>query len=254
MWALIRNAISEKTIEETLSLMKIEDAPYQDRHFRVEGKLAFLSTRGMRQLRVLTAEMAKVIDFDAIYDEPAVAHAMFLIKSSQGPATKLHQDRGYWVSIEARPTMSTFWIALQDIGPENGCLLLDPRNQVDAKDLVRFNDESQTLHPHERDHYGKEEVTSFAYVIASKDATRLATALEAVCCQRGDIVAFDSLEAHSSGPNHQKDRLAMKIAIGEAAEMNRHLIPLHLLLQTRPSVFGPVSTFYAVKERLRRVL
>ncbi len=255
MWTVIEGAISDEAVNATLELVDLADAPAEvERHFRVEGKTAFLTPRGMRRLRLLLAEISRAVDLEKLYREPAVAHAFFLIKSRNGPATKLHQDRGYWQSLESRPTMATFWIALEDVGPENGGLLLDPAHRISADEIARLNDPSQPLYDHERDHYGAEKVTAFATVIAEPEASRVSATLEPVRCRRGDLVIFDSLEAHESAANTQADRLAMKIVIGERDEMKRSLIPLDALLRTGSATFPVVSSFYGAKERLRRFL
>lgn len=53
---------------------------------------------------------------------PVIEHTKVLIKASGGPMTPWHQDSGYWRSFDPERTMFTVWVALMEIGPEQGCM------------------------------------------------------------------------------------------------------------------------------------
>jgi phytanoyl-CoA hydroxylase len=60
-------------------------------------------------------------------------------QASIGGETAWHQDSPYWPTLEPRDSMITAWIALDDAGPDNGCMSMVPGSQ-------RWGDRSHALH------------------------------------------------------------------------------------------------------------
>ena len=51
----------------------------------------------------------------------------------------MRQDRVYWERKEAEPSIISVWIALEDLTPAKGGLLLSWENEVKSKQWTSFN-------------------------------------------------------------------------------------------------------------------
>ncbi len=103
----------------------------------------------------------------------------FVVKGPRtGAGFAWHQDSGY-VGFAHEPYVS-FWIALDDVTEENGCISILPRNI----------DRNRRIEEHVWDEYNKEKV-----------GYRGPDPGTAIPCPAGTIVVFSSLTLHRSGPN-----------------------------------------------------
>jgi len=116
----------------------------------------------------------------AIFGKPGV----------QGKATPMHQDGEYW---PIRPLASvTVWIALDDSGPENGCLRVVPGSHGTKK-----------LYSHRRD---DDPSWTLNQVVDDPDAA-IDTAVD-VCLSAGQFSIHDVHLLHGSAPNTSPNRRA----------------------------------------------
>ena len=151
---------------------------------------------------------------------PVVDDAILLIKGAGAPGTALHQDRAYWVSRDPIPTIFSVWVALEDLTEEKGGLVLSPNNQVTFSEISAFN--KGNLLEHEED-FGQ--ANHFPITIPKDAAAEMKKSMEFISLRKGEALAFDSFEAHTTGPNRTSTpRLAMKIAYSDGVDKNRYLI------------------------------
>jgi len=161
-------------------------------------------------------EMADLVNFDV----PVVDHSILLIKGAGAPGTKLHQDRAYWVSRDSEPTIFSVWIALDDLTAEKGCLILSRDNEVDVSGMSAFN--TGSILDHNEDY---QQAGGFPITIPEATAKQMKESMAYIHLARGEALAFDSFEPHTTGPNTTSTpRLAMKIAYSEGKEKDRYLM------------------------------
>lgn len=116
----------------------------------------------------------------AIFGKPGVT----------GKATPMHQDGEYW---PIKPLASvTVWIALDDAGPENGCLRVVPGSH-----------RSKQLYSHRRD---DDPAFTLNQVVDDPDA-RLDESVD-VCLEAGEFSIHDVHLLHGSAPNTSPHRRA----------------------------------------------
>lgn len=161
----------------------------------------------------------EIADFVAL-KVPVVDHASLLIKGTGAPGTALHQDRAYWVDRDPRPTIFSVWIALEDLSEANGGLMLCRDNEVSVSGMSSFNTETVLDHTYDANQAG-----GFPIVIPDDVAEEMKKSMAVVELAKGEAVAFDSFEPHTTGPNViTTPRLAMKIAYSDGQEKSRFLI------------------------------
>ena len=162
---------------------------------------------------------------------PVVDHTILLIKGSGAPGTALHQDRAYWVGRDPTPTIFSVWIALEDLTEEKGGLILSPDNQVSVSGMSAFN--TGTILEHAEDY---KQVGGFPITIPPAAATEMKQSMKFISIDKGEALAFDSFEAHTTGPNQTSTpRLAMKIAYSDGADKDYYLIRTDELENYSPS-------------------
>ena len=162
---------------------------------------------------------------------PVVDDAILLIKGAGAPGTALHQDRAYWVRRDPIPTIFSVWIALEDLTEEKGGLVLSPDNQVSVSEMSLFNKGS--LLKHEEDFV---QSSHFPITIPKAAAAEMKKSMEFISLAKGEALAFDSFEPHTTGPNETSTpRLAMKIAYSDGLDKDRYLIQTEELENYFPS-------------------
>tara|TARA_E500000331_G_scaffold329177_1_gene349512 strand:+ start:1943 stop:2650 length:708 start_codon:yes stop_codon:yes gene_type:complete len=151
---------------------------------------------------------------------PVVDHAVLLIKGSGAAGTALHQDRAYWVDRDPKPTIFSVWIALEDLTEEKGGLVLSPDNEVTVSGMSDFNTGAVFEHDEDYSDPGR-----FPLTIPPAAAAKMKQSMEFISLAKGEALAFDSFEAHTTGPNQTATpRLAMKIAYSDGVDKDRYLI------------------------------
>ncbi|MDA1298971.1 MAG: phytanoyl-CoA dioxygenase family protein [Proteobacteria bacterium] len=151
---------------------------------------------------------------------PVVDHTSLLIKGAGAPGTALHQDRAYWVSRDPEPTIFSVWIALEDLTEEKGGLILTPANQVSVDGMSAFNTGSIIEHTQDYKQAG-----GFPITVPVAAATEMKQSMEFISLAKGEALAFDSFEAHTTGPNQTTTpRLAMKIAYSDGTDKDYYLM------------------------------
>ena len=172
-------------------------------------------------------EIADIVDLKV----PVVDHTILLIKGAGAPGTALHQDRVYWVGRDPTPTIFSVWIALEDLTEEKGGLILSPDNQVCVSGMSAFNTGAILEHAEDYKQPG-----GFPITIPPVAATEMKQSMEFISLAKGEALAFDSFEAHTTGPNQTSTpRLAMKISYSDGADKDYYLIRTDELENYSPS-------------------
>ena len=217
MWSKSASRIADETVnvllERAAPIIRASNGKESVRW----GKDFFVSHSGednnldlLRRIHLdVWLEIAGVVNFV----EPVVDHGTLLIKGAGAAGTNLHQDRPYWESRDATPSIFSVWIALEDMTYEKDGIMLSVANEVSVDEMASFNTGSVFEHEYRTDAKGE-----FPITILPAAATRIAESMVVVDLARGEAVAFDSFEPHMSGPNvTSAPRLAMKIAYSERA-------------------------------------
>lgn len=172
-------------------------------------------------------EIADIVDLNV----PVVDDSVLLFKGAGASGTALHQDRAYWVSRDPTPTIFSVWIALEDLTEEKGGLILSPDNQVSVSGMSAFNTGALLEHAEDYTQAGR-----FPITIPKAAAAEMKKSMEFISLDKGEALAFDSFEAHTTGPNQTATpRLAMKIAYSNGADKDRYLIRTDELENYSPS-------------------
>ena len=213
MWSRLTSRVSDEHINALLARVGELLLSTDTKAVNFEGKGFFTGEEdnNFDVLRLIHLDVWPEISDSVGFDDPVIDHAILLIKQPGGAGTRLHQDSAYWVGREDSPTVFSVWIALEDVSPEKGGLLLSAPNQVGVSDMSTFNSGSTLEHEQVDDPEG-----GFPLLITAPVASQLAETMEQVNLGKGEAVAFDSYEPHMSGPNLTKTpRLAMKIAYAD---------------------------------------
>lgn len=103
----------------------------------------------------------------------------------------LHQDHAFYNEHFPDELGVTFWIALEDCNPSNGCMHVRPQSE-------------RILHPHR-----KSQVPGFAYELENQDLKDLV----AVPLKAGDVLLHGSFTPHYCPPNKsRRSRMALAIS------------------------------------------
>jgi len=175
----------------------------EKRHFNKSGKFFFYENLNrLRLLKNILVELLKKTNVTKKYNNIYLDHAMLLLKSKGGNPTKPHQDIAFWKKIEKnKVSMITFWIALEDIDRNKGCLLVSSKQE---ENLINFN---------EKKRYFKHTKIKNTLLIKQDLKKIIFKPLEVL---KGNIVAFDAFELHGSTNNMKTSpRLAFKIVFRE---------------------------------------
>ena len=144
---------------------------------------------------------------------------------------QLHQDRAYWVGRDPTPTIFSVWIALEDLTEEKGGLILSPDNQVSVSGMSAFNTGSVLEHAEDY-----KQASGFPITIPTAAAAEMKQSMEFISLAKGEALAFDSFEAHTTGPNQTSTpRLAMKIAYSDGVDKDYYLMRTEELENYSPS-------------------
>lgn len=244
MYTFLPQTLSSETVDRIVKDAEDISTVSEKRHFIDKGKNFFETYNGIQHLKAITKELNDKYAFSSHMKNPVIQHAYLLYKSAGGPATHMHQDRPYWTNIEENPTMVTAWFFLEDIGAENGCLKLNPKNAFDVEKKYRFN-ENQKLYEHEESKTAK----GFSKIIVEKQAKKLEPALTPVEGSKGDLVIFDGFEVHESTVNvSDETRKAMKLVIGDNLE--NYAFTLDELLNKSAYSLYLKSSFQAFKRKI----
>lgn len=134
------------------------------------------------------------------FKRPVIDHIKVLLKSAGGGMTQWHQDSSYWKKFDANKSAITFWIPINNITKENGCLRVINCFSDAKKDFEHIKTPSGHLElPIE--------------TVENLGGTYGFTDIEV---NKGDLVLFHSLVPHMAYANNSPDkRLAIKIVIQE---------------------------------------
>lgn len=196
-------------------------------HFSRAGRYCFEnSDSGDLYLQKILRALTKKISLFSLYQEPVVHHTFLLAKMPGGVATRLHQDRPYWMEMEDAPvSMATAWFSLGKIHEGNGCLLLNLNNET--KNILQFNTQAK-IYEHFSDAYTAQQG---ALTIEEKDSATFSAFMSPVPTGVGDLVFFDAYEPHCATQNSSdKPRLAFKVVFGEKSKLKEFYKPVRDLL------------------------
>jgi ectoine hydroxylase-related dioxygenase (phytanoyl-CoA dioxygenase family) len=246
MYHFYNKVISQKLCDEINKRL----APYlqkdEQRHFVASGKKFFFSSMtGLLFLHKVLSEITSKINLHEVYKKPYIDHAYLLLKPGGGNATPAHQDRPFWTNKEAADAVSmiTFWVALEDIDIDGGCLLVES-SQVEK--LSNFNDESAKVCDHENT---SQKEGNFNYIVTDSSG-KIAKSLKPIEMKKGDVLAFDAFEIHASADNKRPThRLSFKVVFREgdgAINVNKFLTNFPIV-----SIRVLISNFW---ERVRQKL
>ncbi len=223
MWYRLKSRVSEQNVNElkrrldSMELARKCDGMFY-KSFFIDGKSGDSNLDLLRQIHFdVWPELVGAVAFKL----PAVDHASLLIKNPGSPATGLHQDRAYWQTREAKPSIFSVWIALDDMRETLGGLMLSQCNEIDICSLDKFN--TGLLFEHEE--VDTENVSGeFPLLISSAFASDIEESMRFIDLKKGEAIAFDSFEPHMTRANTEKNRrFAMKIAYCEGWERNGYL-------------------------------
>ncbi len=220
MWTRLDRPLDGRLVAALREHFSNLDNVFEDRHFVRGGKKFFKKQRGFDYLRSILRHIEKELPLNKKWRLPAIHHAYPLYKSAGGPATTPHQDRPYWITVENEVSMMTFWIALDDIDKQMGCLRLDRSEFVRLSDFRSLNTPAE-IHPHVK------EENDLAQHITKDVAARLTEKMEPIPVKKGGIILFDAFQVHASEQNNAgQTRRAMKVVLGDAKTMTDPLITL----------------------------
>lgn len=223
MWCRLRSRISYSNINAVLTRTGAIGAAADKKELVFAGKNFFgtdaSDSDNLDLLRLLHLDIWPEIRDEVSFDVPVVDHCYLLFKPPGGPATKMHQDRPYWIRKEPQATIISVWIALDAISADNGGLSLVQENKAEAGNLASFNSGSVLEH---------EEVPlsdgSFPLLIRDDIATEVAKSMVPVDMAKGEVIVFDSFEPHMAGANTtDSPRLALKIAYADKGSKKHYL-------------------------------
>ena len=218
VWTRLNNPLDRKLTDAIRDYASKLENVFENRHFVADGKKLFSDPAGLDFLRAILRHIQKELPLRQKWSAPAIQHAFALYKSAGGPATPLHQDRPYWKTFESEATMMTFWIALEEIDEGMGCLRLNRNDFVEPSQFGRLNTPAE-VHPHVQDDSGLR--------ITGEAGARLAEKMSPIPVHEGDIILLDAFQVHASEKNSSsKARRAMKIVMGDAGSMQKHLMTL----------------------------
>ena len=224
MWCRLNSRVSNSNINALLTRTGAIGATPDSGEIAFAGKEFFYNDAAnganldlLRQLHLdIWPEIRDIVKFDV----PVVDHCYLLFKSPGGRATRMHQDRPYWIKKEPQATIISVWIALDAITADNGGLSLVRENQVDVSDMSSFN--SGTVLDHEEVELSD---GSFPLLIREDVAKKVAETMVPVDMGKGDVIAFDSFEPHMANANTtDAPRLGMKIAYADKGIKKHYLV------------------------------
>lgn len=208
MYSIYKNVLTNQLCDEIVNSIGQKYLKGEKRHFESNGKNFFNTATGFLLLKKILKELNFKTDIINFYNNPNIDHAYLLLKPPGGNKTPPHQDRPFWEKKEPKiSSMITCWIALQDIDEKNGCLELGDNL---SSNLCDFN-KNQKLYEHKI--LGSKS-GNFNYILNDKkfDSKKL----KPLSIRKGDLIAFDSFEVHSSTENlSSSHRLSLKIVFRE---------------------------------------
>ena len=224
MWSRLPTRISNSAIDAVVKRADDLIAAAQQDTSITFGKDFFgpvdSENNNLDLLRQLHQELWPGIAGNVNLQVPVVDHTVLLIKGSGAAGTALHQDRAYWVGRDPKPTIFSVWIALEDLTEEKGGLVLSPNNEVTVSGMSDFN--TGAIFEHDEDY---SDPSRFPLTIPPVAAAEMKQSMEFISLAKGEALAFDSFEAHTTGPNQTSTpRLAMKIAYSDGVDKDRYLI------------------------------
>jgi ectoine hydroxylase-related dioxygenase (phytanoyl-CoA dioxygenase family) len=207
MYQIYRKILSDETCDKIINKITNEYFKKEKTHFVREGKeFFFKNISNLKLLKEVVQKICERINFEKFDNSLYIDHAFLLLKPGGGNATTCHQDRPFWIKKEInnnQVSMFTCWVALEQILENKGCLLVYSEKEVDIKSFNTIN-----LIFNHKDNRLKSGNFSWSIDDSRIDANKL----RSVEVSKGDIVAFDAFEVHSSTNNiTDKHRLSFKI-------------------------------------------
>jgi len=188
-WTMIKNLISKTEISLIMnkisSINEAYDATVGTDKLKTRTALMLNSPETSRVVLDITKKEILESIFTSHNMRPVIEHTKILIKAIGGPATPWHQDSGYWRSFDPDRSMFTIWVALMDIGIENGCMrVLNTQNNLSELNHKAVHDESERA-------------------ILDNELSVLLSQNNIVDCplKAGDALIFKSWVVHSAYPN-----------------------------------------------------
>lgn len=223
MWYLQRGVLDEELVCALRALIGPERSKESNYAFSLDPqiKMSLKTQAGIGLLGRIVARL-KAYGLLKIYAEPCIHHAFPLIKPPGGQQTKLHQDIAFWTqSIRERVTMLTYYFALGDMTSRNGGLYISAAGRTES--LETLNTPQPTL-PHIHGAYDPGDAGTESFFVADPDAiARAEGECRCVDLAAGDLIIFDAFEPHYTSVNATDGpRAAMKIVMGEKAQLNRY--------------------------------
>jgi ectoine hydroxylase-related dioxygenase (phytanoyl-CoA dioxygenase family) len=182
---------------------------HQHRYFDDRFKHFFAREENDNLLRSFIQDpviFGKIVD--AAGQDAVVQHVFPVIKPARGPKTHLHQDRDFFKTLDNPPSMSSIWVALDDVTEANGCLqMYDSEDRLLPHTVVRVEGDHSTR------------VLDDPSVDASKPQN--------VFLRAGEAVWFDSFQVHGAAEsNSGSPRLALKVAVGRPESVSKWVFQL----------------------------
>lgn len=207
-FAVLPGVFSRQEIEdlkrEVLSLCRgghgaVRDlAPCPDGMSDAEVLRRYIACHVIHKALPLTREMLadrRVVDpvCDLIGPNVKCVHSVLFFKGPGNPGNAWHQDETFIPTRDR--SLTTAWIAIDDVDPENGCLRFLPGSHT-----------SGILWPMRRHNDPDLDRAEIAYDFPYQEADATTIEVEA-----GSVVLFDGYTLHSSFPNHSRDRFRRSI-------------------------------------------
>lgn len=209
-WMICRQIIDPVDMDSIRSRIAdirvaLDAAVGTDKYRKRTGLLLTSSVTAKVVMKVVEHIVVKTI-LKRSFQFPIIEHTKVLIKAAGAPLTSWHQDAEFWKSFDPRQTMFTVWVALMDVGTDNGCLrLLDERTSI--------------IYPHEPVHLDSE------LAINQRDLGLLLDRYVVVDCplKAGDALIFKSQMIHAAYSNGTgTHRMAFKIVFQDLAKRPRN--------------------------------
>jgi ectoine hydroxylase-related dioxygenase (phytanoyl-CoA dioxygenase family) len=238
MWTHLKSQISRQLCASIIDDIKDSKLNQHEKaSINASGATYFRSLKGLKIL----INILKNLDpsLIAIYKNPCVDHAFLMVKSPSNDEDKfssitpIHQDIAFWKNKgnnNNQTSLITVWCALDQIGIDNGCLVLANEERGDVSQLGSYCN----MHKHEEFEEPNGVGTTFR-LCSDYEFELVPQPLDT-----GDALVFDAYSPHGSTSNiSSQPRYAMKIVLGESLDVSpgffnalslRNMLKLNLYL------------------------
>lgn len=245
MWEKLRSPLPEqlvRALHDDILAFYSSGPSSSIRHFDTRAKKFFSGLVGARRIIEVLSQPVIRSKIDKLFENPVVQHGYPVIKPAGGPPTYMHQDHVYWEDFDDPVHMHSFWVALENIPINSGCLIMG-----DALDGP-----SDQVLPHQTYDYGRGDQ---AFHVQNEAQIRQSGT--SIPVRAGEVIMFNSVQVHGAFANTSSEpRIAMKIAVGERRAVRNYAFSVANLSRATFAYFScrqrVVETAFRISKKLTR--